>query len=129
MSDPDDEVPPELRAIAMPADTNPARVIFGGWLASQMELAAGTLAARIARGRRATVVVDAMTFQTPVHVGDDVTVHADRERIGRRSIRMLVQLFRRARKDEHRDRVTQARFTCVALDGHGRPRPVRPAAG
>ena len=137
----DDDVPPELRAIAiaterraairtiaMPADTNPAGDIFGGWLMSQMDLAAGNLAARIARCRCATVAVDAMTFHKPVHVGDEVTVYADLERIGRSSIRMLVQVFRRAREDEHRDLVTQARFTFVALDAEGRPRPVRPEA-
>jgi acyl-CoA thioesterase YciA len=132
------EIPPELRAIAMaterraairtiamPADTNPAGEIFGGWLMSQMDLAAGNLAARIARGRGATVAVDAMTFHKPVKVGDEVTVYADLEAIGRSSIRMLVQVYRRAREDEHRDLVTEARFTFVALDEAGRPRPVR----
>ncbi len=35
-----------IRTIAMPADTNPAGDIFGGWLMAQMDLAAGNLAAR-----------------------------------------------------------------------------------
>jgi acyl-CoA thioesterase YciA len=114
-----------IRTIAMPADTNPNGDIFGGWLMSQMDLAAGNLAARIARGRCATVAVDAMTFHKPVKVGDEVSVYADLESIGRTSIRMHVQAWRRDRSDEHRDLVTEARFTFVALDAAGRPRPVR----
>jgi len=58
----------------MPADTNSAGDIFGGWLMSQMDLAAGNIAARIARGRSATVAVEAMKFLRPVHVGDEVTL-------------------------------------------------------
>ncbi len=51
-----------LRTIAMPADTNPAGDVFGGWLMSQMDLAAGNMAARVAQGRCATVSVEGMNF-------------------------------------------------------------------
>jgi len=61
---------PVIRTIAMPADTNPAGDIFGGWLMSQMDLAAGNLAALTARGRAATVAVDGMRFHLPVKVGE-----------------------------------------------------------
>ena len=67
---------PAIRTIAMPADTNPAGDIFGGWLMAQMDLAAGNVAARRARGRCATIAVDGFTFLKPVHVGDEVTVYA-----------------------------------------------------
>lgn len=116
---------PAIRAIAMPADTNAAGDIFGGWLMSQMDLAAGNVAARVARGRCATVAVDGMTFHEPVKVGDEVTVYADVVKIGRTSILMQVDAYRRKRDDDRRVRVTSARFTFVALDDEGRPRPVR----
>ncbi|OYX83311.1 MAG: acyl-CoA thioesterase, partial [Azorhizobium sp. 32-67-21] len=61
---------PSIRTIAMPADTNPNGDIFGGWLMSQMDLAAGNVAARRSRGRAATVAVEAITFLSPVAVGD-----------------------------------------------------------
>mgnify|MGYP000700407273 CR=1 FL=1 len=61
-----------IRTTAMPADTNPAGDIFGGWLMAQMDLAAGNVAARRARGRCATVAVDSFTFHQPVKVGDEV---------------------------------------------------------
>ena len=66
-----------IRTIAMPSDTNPAGDIFGGWLMSQMDLAAGNAAARRARGRCVTVAVDGMAFHSPVQVGDEVSVYAD----------------------------------------------------
>ena len=65
-----------IRTIAMPADTNPAGDIFGGWLMSQMDLAAGNMAARASQGRGATVAVEAMQFLHPVKVGDELTIYA-----------------------------------------------------
>ena len=83
--------PPLIRTIAMPADTNAAGDIFGGWLMSQMDLAAGSAAARIARGCCATVGIDRIRFREPVHVGDEVSVHATVARTGRTSSTMDVQ--------------------------------------
>ena len=56
---------PAVRAVAMPSDTNPSGDIFGGWLLSQMDLAAGTIAYIRAGGRVATAAVDAMSFHAP----------------------------------------------------------------
>ena len=68
---------PTIRTIAMPADTNPAGDIFGGWLMSQMDLAAGSVAALTARGRSATIAVEGMKFHRPVKVGDEVSLYAE----------------------------------------------------
>jgi acyl-CoA thioesterase YciA len=70
-----------------------------------------------------------MIFHQPVKIGDEVSVYADLEGIGRTSIKMHVLVYRRAREDEHRDLVTEARFTFVALDDAGKPRPVRAEKG
>jgi acyl-CoA thioesterase YciA len=118
---------PQIRTIAMPADTNPAGDIFGGWLMSQMDLAAGNAAARRARGRCATVAVEAMTFHAPVKVGDEVSLYATILKVGRTSLRIQVEAWRRCREFDDTVRVTEAIFTFVALDAEGRPRPV-PAA-
>jgi acyl-CoA thioesterase YciA len=113
-----------IRTIAMPADTNSAGDIFGGWLMSQMDLAAGNLAAIIAEGRVATVAVDAIQFLSPVKVGDEVSLYAEAVKIGRTSMRLHVEAWRRARHQSERIKVTDAHFTFVALDDSGRPRPV-----
>ncbi|WP_116133108.1 acyl-CoA thioesterase [Tropicimonas sp. IMCC34043] len=113
---------PSIRTIAMPADTNPAGDIFGGWLMSQMDLAAGNLAARVAGGRSATIAVDAMKFHRPVKVGDEVTLFANLVKVGRTSMHIHVEAWRRHRFGERSERVTEATFIFVALDAEGRPR-------
>ena len=118
---------PVIRTIAMPTDTNPSGDVFGGWLMAQMDLAAGNAAARRARGRCATVAVEAITFHSPVKVGDEVSLYADILKVGRTSLRIRVEAWRRERHSDDSNRVTQAVFTFVALDSTGRPRTV-PAA-
>jgi acyl-CoA thioesterase YciA len=115
-----------IRTIAMPSDTNPAGDIFGGWLMSQMDLAAGNAAARRARGRCATVAVDGIVFLSPVHVGDEISVYADLLGVGRTSIKFKVEAWRRSRDGDESVKVTEAIFTFVAIDTGGRPRPVPP---
>ena len=116
-----------IRTQAMPADTNQNGDIFGGWIMSQMDLAGGMLATEIARGRIATVAVEAMTFHQPVKVGDAVCVHGECTRIGNTSITIKLEvwikpLLRSERYDRHC--VTEAVFTYVAIDDNGHPRPV-----
>lgn len=113
-----------VRTIAMPADTNPAGDIFGGWLMSQMDLAAGNVAARYSRGRSATVAVEAMQFHRPVKVGDEVTLYATLKKLGRSSMTIHVVAWARTRYSEQSARVTQADFVFVALDEDGKPRPI-----
>ncbi len=117
---------PAVRTLAMPADTNPSGDIFGGWLLAQMDIAAGTIAYQRARGRVATVAVDAMTFHKPVYVGDVVSTYAEVMRVGRSSITLHVEVWAMRGRTGEELKVTEGRFTCVALDERGRPRPVPP---
>ena len=116
--------PPAIRTIAMPADTNPAGDIFGGWLMAQMDLAAGNAATRRARGRCATVAVEAMTFLSPVSVGDEVSLYAEVVSVGRTSLRIPVEAWRRVRAGDETNQVTRAVFTFVAIGPDRRPRPM-----
>jgi len=118
------EETPVIRAVAMPADTNPAGDIFGGWLMSQMDLAAGSVAARRARTRCATVTVEGMTFLSPVYVGDEVSLYANLVSEGRTSMRIKVEAWRRYREEEAVNKVTEAIFTFVALGKDRRPTPL-----
>lgn len=113
-----------IRTIAMPADTNPSGDIFGGWLMSQMDLAAGNMAGRVSQGRSATVSVEAMQFLRPVKVGDEVTLYATLRKVGRTSMRIHVDAWARPRYSDKGAKVTDADFVFVALDETGAPRPV-----
>ncbi|MBB5759873.1 acyl-CoA thioesterase YciA [Methylorubrum rhodinum] len=115
---------PVIRTIAMPADTNPAGDIFGGWLMAQMDLAAGNVAARRARGRCATISVEAMTFHRPVFVGDEVSLYAWIVRTGRSSMAIQVEVWRREREGEVTMKVTEGLFTFVAIGPDRRPRAI-----
>ncbi|MCY4333632.1 MAG: acyl-CoA thioesterase [Litoreibacter sp.] len=113
-----------IRSIAMPADTNPAGDIFGGWIMSQMDLAAGNLAARISQGRSATVAVEGMEFLRPVKVGDEVTLYANLIKVGRSSMRIHIDVWARPRYERQANKVTSADFVFVALTDEGKPRSI-----
>ena len=113
-----------IRTMAMPADTNAAGDIFGGWVVSQMDFAAGIAAGQRARGRVVTIAIEAMKFIRPVKVGDVVCVYTDLEHVGRTSMKIHVEAWvLRDRYGAH-EKVTDALFTFVAVDRNGRPVPV-----
>jgi acyl-CoA thioesterase YciA len=124
MSKPPDEQP-AIRVTAMPADANFYGDIFGGWLMSMMDLAAGNVASRRSAGRAVTVAVDAVAFHHPVHVGDEVSVFAKVNSVGRTSMKIAVEAWQRDRDSERTAKVTEATFTFVAIDEDRKPRPVR----
>ncbi len=113
-----------LRTLAMPADTNPAGDIFGGWIMSLMDLAAGMTAARFAQRRTVTKAVSNLTFLAPVKVGDTVCCYAEHLRTGRTSVTFAVEAWTIRVGRSERMQVTQAEFTMVALDADGRPTPI-----
>ena len=115
---------PAIRTIAMPADANANGDIFGGWMMAQMDLAGAVVAVRRARGRVATVAVEAMTFHKPVMIGDLVSCYAEVKRVGRSSISVHIDAWVERRLDGSAEQETSGVFTYVAIDGSGKPRPV-----
>ena len=117
---------PILRLMPAPADINANGHIFGGWVLSQMDIAAGIVASRRAQGPVATVAIEAMKFLSPIHLRDLISVYAHVERVGRTSMAVKIEVV------AHRDlgatevKVTEGVFTFVALDSNHRPRPVDP---
>jgi len=117
-------VEPTIRVTTMPADANAYGDIFGGWLVGQMDMAAGLVAARHSRGRAVTVAMDGMQFHAPVSVGDEVSVYATLVKVGRSSMQIDVEAWRRDRHGEDKQLVTQAVFTFVAVGEDKKPRAV-----
>lgn len=114
------------RTVAMPADTNPSGDIFGGWVLSQMDIAAGIAASQRAQGRVVTASIDGMSFIRPVKVGDILGVYTDITRTGRSSVDILVEAWVRRGQIGVREKVTEATFTFVAVDENGKSRPLPP---
>ncbi|MDE7546378.1 acyl-CoA thioesterase [Acetobacter fabarum] len=117
---------PTIRVVAMPTDTNPAGDVFGGWIVSQMDLAAGTTAAFRANGRCVTVAINSLVFLEPVVVGDEVSIYTKIIRTGRTSLTIHVETWRRARHTHITSKVTEGEFIFVALDDKRRPRALPP---
>jgi len=115
---------PIVRTVPQPADMNGNGDIFGGWVLSQMDVAGGALAARVAKGRVATVAITAMTFVQPIKVGDMVSIYGDVVKIGRTSITITLETVVQRRHDQADLQVTHGTFVFVAIDDDGKPRPV-----
>ena len=113
-----------LQTIAMPADVNANGDIFGGWLMAQMDLRSSVMARTRARGRVATVAVEAMTFHQAVQVGDLVSIHSEMLREGRSSMRVGVEVWITRQPSCMRVRVTDGVFTFVAIGEDGKSRPL-----
>ena len=112
------------RTLAMPRDANPSGDIFGGWVLSQMDIAGGIAAGQRAKGRVATVAIDAMSFIRPVYVGDVLCVYSDIERSGRTSMAIRLEAWALRGRMGERVKVTEGIFTFVSLDDVGKPCPL-----
>ncbi len=114
-----------IRVVAMPADTNSSGDIFGGWLLSQMDLAAWVSARKHTSHRLATVAMDNVVFHRPVFVGDCLLCYASVELIGRTSITVRVDAMVERVDGGRIEQVTEGRFVLVAIGPDREPVAVR----
>jgi len=115
---------PIIRTVPQPADMNGNGDIFGGWVLSQMDIAGGVLAARVGKGRVATVAITAMTFVQPIKVGDRVSIYGTVAKVGRTSITIDLETVVQRRHDSEEIQVTHGTFVFVCIDQDGKPRQV-----
>ena len=111
---------PAIRVLAMPANTNSSGDIFGGWIMSQVDIAASVAATRRAGCRVVTVAVNSFSFKKPVYVGDLISCYARVIKVGTSSITVDVEVY--AERNRHQEdvvKVTEAVLTFVALDKDG----------
>lgn len=108
-----------LQTVAFPKDTNSGGDIFGGWVISQMDIAAGTTATQRAKGRCSTVAIEAMRFHAPILVGDLVSVYTKITKTGKTSITMHVETWTRRERTGEMLMVTEGDFTFVAIEASG----------
>ena len=114
---------PVLRVVPGPSDINANGHIFGGWVLSQMDIAAGIVASRRAGGSVATVAIERMEFIAPIHLRDVISVFAEVERVGRTSMAIRIEVVATRDRGASDIKVTEGLFTFVALDEQHRPRP------
>jgi acyl-CoA thioesterase YciA len=117
---------PILRVVPRPADINANGHIFGGWVLSQMDIAGGIVAGRVAQGPVATVAIETMEFIAPILLRDIISIYAHLERRGRTSMAIRLEVVATRDGGRTEERVTEGVFTFVALDENHRPRPLPP---
>ena len=115
---------PILRVVPGPSDINANGHIFGGWVLSQMDVAAGIVASRRANGSVATVAIERMEFIAPIELRDLISVYAEVERVGRTSMAIRIEVIAHRNRGQEQIKVTEGLFTFVALDENHRPRAV-----
>jgi len=115
-----------VQTIAMPAHTNANGDIFGGWLLSQMDLAAGVLANQTAKGRAATIAIDKMCFHHPVKVGNIVSCYVQLLKTGKTSMTFKVEAWAKDHLTGYSQKVTEGTFVFVAIDENGNKRLIKP---
>ena len=115
---------PILRVVPGPSDINANGHIFGGWVLSQMGIAAGIVASRRANGPVATIAIERMEFIAPIHLRDLISVYAKVEHVGRTSMKVRIEVIAQRDRGATEVKVTEGLFTFVALDEKHRPRPV-----
>jgi acyl-CoA thioesterase YciA len=113
-----------LRTTAMPADTNANGDIFGGWLVSHMDMAAGIEARHYAKSRVVTVAIDSLVFIKPVNIGDTVSCYADLIKVGRTSMQFKIEVWTIPIQTETFSKVAEGLFTFVAIDDKRIPQAV-----
>lgn len=115
---------PIIRTVPMMSDLNTNYHIFGGWVLAQMDIAGGIVSSRVAKGKVATVAIEAMKFYEPIKVGDVVTCYAEPSKIGNTSVHIHIQVYA-TRRDEEKDiLVTDGTYIFVALDDDNKPRKI-----
>ena len=105
----------------LPEDANPRGNVHGGTLMKLADTAGGVCATRHARRPVVTVVMDSMTFEQPVYVGNLVVLHAIVTWTGRTSIETEVSIEAEDVLTGNVRHVSTAYVVYVATDDHGQP--------
>jgi acyl-CoA hydrolase len=116
----------ETTEIVLPGHTNQLGTIFGGQLMAWIDIAASISAARHASGVCVTASLDALHFVAPIRIGQHVIIRCCVNYAGRTSMEVGARLESEDPTTGQRTHVARAYLTFVAIDAHGRPRPVPP---
>ena len=115
-----------LTSLMGPADANIMGNVHGGILMKLSDEAGGMAATKHACRPSVTVAVDSMTFHSPVHIGNLVTVKAQLTWVGRTSMEVRVLVVAEDVLAGQETHTNTAYFVYVALDENGKATPVPP---
>lgn len=113
-----------IKVVAMPSDLNPHGDMFGGWIVSQMDLAAYLHVRKLTKSRIVTVAIDKLVFHKPVYMGDCVICYATTQRMGRTSITVHIEVVVERLETNKVETVTEGDFVFVSIGQDRKPIPL-----
>lgn len=102
--------------------------VFGGHILSWIDEMGAMTAVRHCRRAVVTVVIDAVEFRAPIHIGDFALVEATITRAWTSSMEIHVTVDAESPLSGERRRAAEAFVTFVAVDDRSQPQPVCPVA-
>lgn len=117
-----------LMEMVFPSHTNHYGTLFGGIALQWMDKAAFIAASRHARKTVVTARSESIDFEQPVRSGQLVECTARVVETGKTSMTVETELWAEDLLSGDRCLCTRGRFVMVALDAHGKPAQVGPAA-
>jgi len=126
---------PTIRLMPQLTELNGFGSVFGGWTMSQMDIAAGNEAMKVAEGKVTTAAAN-IDFERPIRVGNIVSFYAEVVGRGRTSLKIQVEVYAERGSAPYVDgaaqgdlgpcgypyRVAKALFVFVAVDDQGKKR-------
>lgn len=112
--------------VMLPRDTNALGSIFGGYILSLIDIAAGEHARFVKPMRYVTKLMHEVNFLAPVFVGDVVSFYATTTKIGTTSITISVDVEAQRGEDSLSTcAVTSAEVVMVAINEKLKPIPIK----
>ncbi len=113
-----------LNHFMMPEHANLLGNVHGGVILKLVDEAGGLCAMRHAQRPAVTVVIDSMSFLSPVHVGDVINLRARLNSVGRTSMEVGIKVIAENPLTGEKTHTSSAYAVYVALDDQGHPIPV-----
>jgi acyl-CoA hydrolase len=115
-----------LNQLMQPEHANPMGTVHGGIVMKLVDETAALCAIRHAQRPVVTMAIDSMTFYSPVHVGDVLSLSASLNWVGRSSLEVGVRVIAENPLTRECTHTNSAFLVFVALDDAGRPTEVPP---
>ncbi len=116
-----------MTELVLPNDTNTFGNLMGGRLMYWMDIGAALSATKHCGAPVVTASVDNISFTNPIKLGNVVHIEAKITRAFNTSMEIHLDVWGEDIIRQHRYKSNEAYYTFVALDPHGKPKPV-PAA-
>jgi acyl-CoA hydrolase len=113
-----------MTEIVLPNDTNTFGNLMGGRLMYWMDIAAALSAQKHCNAPVVTASVDNISFENPIKLGNAVHIEAKVTRAFNTSMEVHLRVWGEDLTMQYKYKSNEAYYTFVALDPHGKPRPV-----